>query len=623
MALDVELAAVRDFLAAHPPFAELDESVLTGLVRRMSIEYHRRGTAMMTPGQDNYRLYVVRSGAIEVRDALGSLVDRAAEGECFGATTLLGGNPAQFSVMAIEDTLTISMDAAVFAELHSTEPEFATFFDAQRSRRLATAVAAQQTSASGGAVLKSTVRELITRDPVTVPRTASIRQAAQTMAEQGVSCLLVTQDDRLAGILTDRDLRNRVLAAGRDHDIPVMAVMTDSPVTAGADALAFEALLEMVGRNIHHLPLLEADGRPVGVVTTTDLLRLETAHPVFLAGEIAKQDDPAGVAHAAARLPAVVAALVAQDASAQDIGRVVTSVGDAVERRLIDLAHRQLGPEPVPYCWVTLGSRARMEQALGADQDNALLLADGATDADRAYFGQLAELVTGWLADAGYPRCAGGIMASNARWRMTQHEWQVTFGRWLGAPVPDAVLQASIFFDMRPIAGDASLYAALVAQIRAAAPDSPRFLAHLAGAASAHEPPLGFFRNLVVQKEGEHKDTLDIKAGGTLPVVELARVHALAIGSPAVSTQARLADAVAAGVMAADRGEELRDAFEFLSYARLAHQVGAVAAGSPPDNHIAPEGLSSVEKRHLREAFAIVRAALGTLGTAYGTGKLG
>lgn len=622
MSLDVELAEIRDFLAGHAPFSELPGEALTAIIPRLSVEYFRRGTAIMAPGRDNHKLFVVRSGAVDIRDEIGTLVDRGEAGSCFGSTTLLGGNPSRFTVEAIEDVLTIVLDAATFTELAARHPAFDEFFDEQRSRRIAAAVASQQTSYHGSAILKTSTADLVRREPVAVGIGASIRDAAIAMSDNGVSALLIMDDDRLAGIVTDRDLRNRVVAAGVDPIRPVTDVMTREPVTARTDGLAFEVLLEMVSRNIHHLPLIE-DGRPVGVVTTTDLMRLERANPVYLAGDIAKQPDAQAVAAAARRLPLVVENLVAQDASADDMGRIVTSIGDAIERRLIELATERLGPPPIPYCWVTIGSRARMEQALAADQDNAIILDDTAGPEHQDYFAALAESVYDGLIAAGYAPCRGKIMAVNSRLRAPIHQWRSTIREWMNKPVPKAILKASIFFDMRPVAGDASLYTQLADQVRAEAPSSKRFLAHLAKNAVANEPPVGFFRGFVLAKEGDHKDTLDIKRGGIGAVVDIARVHALALGSTEVHTDARIAAAIEAGVIDPAKGADLRDAFEFISYVRFRHQAAAVRAGREPDNHVSPSELSSFDKRHLREAFGIVRGAQSRLGAIHSTGALG
>ncbi|HYN68483.1 MAG TPA: DUF294 nucleotidyltransferase-like domain-containing protein [Ornithinibacter sp.] len=617
MALDVELSETRDFLAHHEPFDALPDAVLDALPARLSVEYFRRGSRLIERGRDNSHLYVLRSGAAEVHDAQGSLVDRGGEGSCFGSISLTQGNPSTFDVTAIEDSLALLLPAEDFHRLCADHPEVDSFFDAQRASRMRGAVASLQLSSTGSAILKTRVRDLVGREPVAVATTATVREAARVMSQHRVSSLLVMDGERLAGIITDRDLRTRVLAADVDPGVGVTEVMTADPVTGAVDALAFEVLLEMVGRHIHHLPIVDGDARPVGIVTTTDLLRLEQANPVYLAGDVSKQTDVAGVARVASRLPQVVQALVEQDASADDIGRVVTAVGDAVERRVIALAEADLGPPPVPYCWVALGSRARLEQALAADQDNAIVIDDSMRPEHAAWFEALAARVTDGLVECGYPRCPGDVMATNPRWRQPLARWRQEFSTWLHQPVPDAILGASIFFDMRPVHGDPALFAALQRHVLTASPGSRVFLAHLAKQATANEPPLGFFRGLVLEKAGDHKDTLDIKRGGLGAVVELARAHALSVGSPAVNTQARIEAAREAGIFGAERADDLRDAFEFISYVRLRHQAAQVRRGEPTDNFVSPGDLSSFDKRHLREAFAIVRAAQSALAHRY------
>ena len=552
-----------------------------------------------------------------MRDARGSLVDRGGEGACFGSTSLTRGNPSTVSVTAIEDTLALLLPAEDFHRLCTDHPQVDAFFDAQRAGRMSGAVASLQVSSTGNAILRTRVRDLVGREPVAVGTTASVRDAAQVMSQRGVSSVLVMDGERLAGILTDRDLRTRVLAAGADPGALVAEVMTTDPVTGAVDSLAFEVLLEMVGRNIHHLPIVDAAGHPVGVVTTTDLLRLEQANPVYLAGDIAKQRDVDGVARVANRLPEVVQALVEQDASADDIGRIVTAVGDAVERRVIALAEVDLGRPPVPYCWVALGSRARLEQALAADQDTAIVIDDAMQTRDAAWFEALAARVTADLVECGYPRCPGDVMATNPRWRQPLAGWRREFSSWLHEPVPDAVLGASIFFDMRPVHGDAALFASLQRHVLTASPASTVFLAHLARQAIANEPPLGFFRGFVLEKAGDHRDTLDIKRGGIGAVVELARAHALSLGSPAVNTQARIQAARDAGILGDARADDLRDAFEFISYVRLRHQAAQVRRGAAVDSFVSPDELSGFDKRHLREAFAIVRGAQSVLAHRY------
>jgi CBS domain-containing protein len=612
MALDVELAEVREFLAQHEPFDSLPPAVLDRLPSVMTVEYFRRGSRLASRGHDDHRLFVLRSGAAEVHDAAGDLVDRGGAGWCFAPMTTQGG-PSTFDVTAIEDCLALILSEADFRRLSAEHPQVDAFFDAQRTRTLRGAVDSLQLSSNGNPILKTRVRDLLRRRPVAVDRTTSAADAARVMSDNGVSSLLVLDGERLAGILTDRDLRTRVLAAGVDPGVQVSEVMSADPVTGEVDSLAFEVLLRMVGQHVHHLPIVDGRQRPVGLVTTTDLLRVEQANPVYLAGDIAKQVDSLSVARVSSRLPRVVQALVEQDASADDIGRVVTAVGDAVERRLLTLAEADLGPAPVPYCWVTLGSRARHEQALAADQDTAVIIDDHVRPDQLAWFEALARRVTDDLVTCGYPRCPGDVMATNPRWRQPLAQWRRQFSSWLFEPVPDAILGASILFDMRPIHGEVALHADLQRHVLRASPGSLRFLAQLAKHATSNEPPLGFFRGLVLEKTGDHKDTLDIKRGGVGAVVELARVHALSLGSPAVNTQTRIEAVREAGVLTGETAHDLRDAFEFISYVRLRHQAGQVRRREPTDNFVAPEELSGFDKRHLRDAFAIVRGAQGVL----------
>lgn len=607
--MDVELAEVRDFLAAHAPFDDLPPQALDALPARLTVRYVRRGTRILSVGDPNDVMYVLRSGAVDIADAEGDLVERSDPGTCFAMSALLTGEPSRYRFTAIEDSLLLVVPGAVFDELRQTHPAFAEFFEQAHVSRLRRAVGNLQDSGRGEAVLKTVTSDLIRRPPVITTGDTTIRDAAGLMADEGVSCLPVLADGRLVGILTDRDLRTRVLAVDRDPNDPVSSVMTPEPATARSTALAFEVLMEMVGRNIHHLPVVDGDGRLVGLVTSSDLLRLQHDNPVHLVAEITAAPDVATLAGVSARIARVLEQLVVEDATANDMGRVVTALGDAIERRLLVLAEQELGPPPAPYCWVVLGSQARKEQGLASDQDNALIL-DPAADAEPdEWYAALAARVSDGLAACGYRQCPGEVMATNPRWRVSVDTWRSYFTDWARTPDPDAVLNAGIFYDMRPLHGDAALVGTLREQVLAETREAGLLLAHLAKQAVAQRPPLGFFRGLVLEKEGEHRDRLDLKQGGVASVVQIARVHALAAGLPALNTQVRLAESARAGGLSAKLAAELQDAYEFLSYVRLRHQGRAVRAGRDPDNFVDPNQLSGFERRHLRDAFRVVNVA--------------
>ncbi len=603
-AMDVELSEIRDFLSQHAPFDTLPPDVLSGIPRECTLRYARRGTVVLDVGQQGEGLYVVRSGAVDVVDEAGRLVERVGTGAAFGMSSLLEHRPTRYRSIATEDTLLVVLPAEVFDALAREHTGFATFYAATHHDRLSKAIANLQQAASGATVLSTLVRDLVSREPVTICPDDAIVDAAAAMSREGVSSILVTDEGSVRGIVTDRDLRNRVLAVGLDPRKPVREVMTSPALTMRADALAFEALLEMVSRGIHHLPVVDDHGSALGMVTTTDLVRLENSNPAYLAADIGRQTTLSGVVELARRIPPVLGELVDRDVSAADIGRIMTALGDAARRRVVALVEAELGPPPVAYSWVVLGSVAREEEALAADQDHALVLAEPGHE---AWFAELASRVTDVLEQAGWPRCPGDVMATNPMWRVTVDEWRQQFAAWSREPEPEAVLDVAIFYDMRHLSGDPRLTEA----VRRAASSyvSPRLLGHLSVQALRMRPPLGFFRSFVLEHEGEHAETLDIKRG-IAAVVQLARVYALRAGpAAALSTRGRIAAAEEVGVLDAKTAADLRDALELMSYRRLHHQVRQLRAGARPDNHIAPADLTDRQRRHLKDAFAIVRSA--------------
>ena len=610
--VDVELAEVRDFLAATPPFDVLPGPTLDRLPRLCTMRYVRRGGVVLAAGHEADGLLIVRSGAIDIVDETGALVERVGAGGAVGMSTALEGRPARYDCTAQEDTLLLVLPREEFASLVTLHPTVGSYLGGRHHDRMARALEHLRQAGSPGVRLGMPVRDLSRRAPVACGPDASVREAARIMAEAGVSSLLVVDGGRLAGILTDRDLRNRVLAADIDPSLPVHRVMTADPVTLPEGALAFEAMLAMVARSIHHLPLVDARGRASGLVSTTDLIRLEESNPIYLVADVGRAADVASLVAQVRRLPTVVTQLLEGDASAADIGRVVTAVGDAVRRRALALVLEEMDPAPVPWAWVVLGSAAREEEALAADQDHALIVAEEGHD---AWFADLAERVSAVLEECGWPRCVGEVMATNPLWRTSVAQWRGHFARWASETGADEVLHAATFYDLRHLAGDPTLTAA----VRDSVVVTPRLLGHLAAHALAMRPPLGFFRGLVVEHHGEHRDTLDLKRG-IAPLVQLARVYGLRARSDAVTTRDRITAAETAGIFGSVEAGDLRDAWELMSYLRLRHQAAQARVGALPDNRLAPADLTERERRHLKDAFAIVRDAQLRLDSSLGQG---
>jgi CBS domain-containing protein len=439
------------------------------------------------------------------------------------------------------------------------------------------------------------VKYLVKRTPVFVEPVATVAQAARTMQEAFIGSVLVADDP--PGIVTDRDLRGRVLAAGLGPETPVRQVMTRPLKTLDSDAPVFTALHLMLEEHIHHLALVE-EGKIIGVISSTDLLRHEATGPFYLRRTLDSVEDPTALAHYSREVAGTVQTLFRGGLGAVQIGRIVSSLNDALVKRLVGLAERELGPAPTDFAWIVFGSEGRLEQALLTDQDNALIYGEE-SEAARVYFAALAERVVNGLIQVGFPPCAGGFMAT--RWCKPLEQWRRLFAGWVRTPEPQALLDAAIFFDFRAVAGELSLTA--VEEIVASAKTEKLFIAHMTKDALVFGPPLGFFNRIRSDNR-----TVDIKKGGIVPIVALARAGALAAGSQERSTLERLVTAGNSGLLfKREDAALLAETFEFLLHLRLRQQLTALQTNRSLDHNVRLDALSTLERRHLKEAFVIIR----------------
>lgn len=604
--MDAAIRPVQEFLSEHHPFDLLPDAEVAALAQAMTVRRIAKGALLMAPGNRVEALSLVHHGALETRSPDGHLLARLGEGDCAGVRALLAGGTAVNQITAIEDTELYQLPRTEFDRLRATHPSFGYFFSPQGGDRLRGAKGGNVVTDRWGLTGRR-LADLIKRAPVTIARDATIRQAAELMSEHNISCLLVVEDGRLCGILTDRDLRRRVLAAGRPPEEAVDQVMTAPPQSIPATAWLFEALIMMSRHDIHHLPVVRGEV-PVGVVTATDLLRTQSNSVVYLAGDVVQREDAHGIADALKGLPDMVYELVEGGSSAYSIGHAVSALADAATTRMIQLAEAALGPAPVPWTWIACGSQGRNEQTARSDQDNCLIIADSYDPARHAeWFERFTTFVCDGLDVAGYVHCPGGIMAMNPRWRMPMAGWKKTFAGWIGEPQPEALMYASVFFDMRAIAGDQAMFDELQSVVLRQAKGSRVFLGHLVGNALTHQPPLGIFRNLVLISGGEHNKTLDMKLSGIAPIVDLARIYALDGGLAPVNSHDRIEASAKAGLISEDGARDLLDALEFLSLVRLRHQARLMRGGHRPDNYLTPQELSPFERGHLKDAFSVVK----------------
>jgi CBS domain-containing protein len=578
------------FIRAHAPFDRLNQAELERVREAVETVRFPQGAAILEQaGPPSRHLYVIRSGAARlVRD--GDVVQLLEEGEPFGERSLLSGESPSFAVVAEEETVAYRIPEAVFREL-AANPAFEAFFTeglGQRLRRTR-----KREAARAGDELAVPVASLVTRPPVFVDPGTSVAEAARIMDAAQTNSVLVA--DQPPGIVTDRDLRSRVVAGELALGTPVRDVMSRPLVVTSTETPVYGALLLMLEENVHHLAVT-GNGRIVGVITDGDLLRHRARGPLYLVKRIESGRFPEGLTSYGDEVARMVELLLVGGLDPVQIGRVVAGVNDALTRRLLRLAEEELGPPPSPYAWIVLGSEGRMEQVLLTDQDNALVFQDETSDAE-AYFARLADRVVEGLIEAGFPRCPGGYMAT--RWRKALPDWQRLLADWIETPEPQALLDALIFFDFRAVHGDLSLEP-LERRLRVAGDRAP-FLTNLARSALGFRPPLTVFRR--IRNEGGE---VDLKRSGIVPIVSLARLYALEAKSPERSTVTRLRAAAEAGVLSRNGAETLAESFRFLTGLRLREQLERLRSGMAPSNSVRVASLSSLESRHLKEAFRAI-----------------
>jgi CBS domain-containing protein len=619
---------VLDFVRKVAPFDTLSPEELHQAVERMEIAYFPRGQVIIEMGGDPAQfLYIIQAGSAKVtlpqKDGQELLVDQRGEGEVFGAVSLLQGSRALFQVTAREDLICYLLPGQAFRELVAAHPSFERHFHYGLAHNLeALRRGAVQTPASCGldsagldaSLVQSRVAEIMASDVLTCLPATTIRAAAHRMMMRRVGSMVVVEESgHPIGILTDTDLRSKVLAYGRSPYSPVLEFMSQPLHTLTPDSHAFEALLAMSTHGVHHLVVTEAE-RVVGLVSDHDLRGLTGSSPVSVVRDIEKVDSLDELVRVRSKIDRVLEMLLKLGGSAQTMLALVTEFNDRLTIKLLELIeaeleHASLGRPPVPYVWMALGSEGRREQTLRTDQDNALIFANVPLERQEGikdWFLGFAERVVGGLERCGFPRCTGEVMASNPRWCQTELQWQKTFQHWIGNPEPLTLRLATIFFDFRGIYAEADFIENLQASLKDALEGNRLFLRFMAKNALYNRPPLGFLRQFVVEKSGEHKNKLNLKLSGLTPIVDAARVMALDLGLTQTNTLERLELITQAGLIKPDQAADLREAFGFITLLRIGQHLAARAQGEVPDNFVDPASLNSLQRKMLKESFGVI-----------------
>ena len=595
-----ELLPIRNFINELPPFDQLNEALLNQCCLSLSIGYYSVNDHFVHVDTNEPQLYIVRSGAFEVTTETGELLDRISDGQFFGFSGLLSGEKIVNKVKILEDGLIYHLPLACFDKLRSNSKSFDRFFNQAFAKRLR-----HQGTLKNNDINTSHIARLISPSLISIKSDATTQQAALLMSNKRVSSIAVIDNETLIGIVTDRDLRNRVLAKGLDGTTPITQIMTKDPLTASKNTLIFEAMLLMSEKSIHHLPIVD-NGVPIAMLTSTDIMRSQSSQPLLLISQINRQNDIESLKNISIQINLLLQNLINSDAKAQDVGRILTSVTDTLTRRLIYIAEKKLGSPPIKYCWLSFGSQARQDQAAGSDQDNALLLESKCNDEQQVYFKNLTEMVCFGLNECGYIYCPGDIMAQNPKWQMSLKQWKSTFSNWISQPDPSALLNATIFFDMRPIHGDHSLFTQLQTQVLKTSKGNDIFIAALTANAMQNTPPLGFFKGFVIERDGSEVKGIDLKHKGIALINDIARIYALSYGIDETNTSKRLLAVSKQTDINKKDILNLFDAHQFISQQRLLNQGSQHVNDHPLTNYLLPENLSSLHRHQLKDAFKVV-----------------
>ncbi|NOX26424.1 MAG: cyclic nucleotide-binding/CBS domain-containing protein [Deltaproteobacteria bacterium] len=616
------LTVIVKFLQSALPFNSLDSRALYRLARLCRIDFFPQGTIVFQQGISTVDyLYLIQQGGVKsyLKDADDeiSLNDYRGRGEYFGALPIIQNTRANLNVETVEDTFCFLISKDDFLQLLARHREFSQYFLRTMSAKMVKNVYAEfrqhkisTKTESGLYLFSATIGKIAKGRLFTIPAGTAVREAAVIMSEKRIGSLLVTDNDgKIIGIVTDRDIRSKVVARGLVYQTDVAEIMTAPVQTISSQAVCFDAILQMMKKRVHHLAV-EQGGEIVRMITTHDIMVTQGTSPLYLFREIGAQRRVSGLYDLSAKIYQVVRSLIEEGAKANNITRMIAVLNDHILEKMLSLLLEEYGAAPLPFCWLLMGSEGRREQTFKTDQDNAILYADSDDEVKNLraaeFFRSFGEAVIGHLVKCGYPLCPGDIMASNPKWRQPLAVWKGYFRAWCRTPTPESVLNSTIFFDFKAEFGAVELAAELRSEVLGYSKREDLFLMHMARNCLASRPPLSFFKNFVVEKDGRHKDTFDLKRKGMVFFVDFARLLSLKYGVDETNTMARLQVLGQGGYIPESLGMELVEAYEFLMQVRLVHQLHQMDGGHEPDNYIKPGDLSDLERQTLKEAFAVI-----------------
>jgi len=610
-------ATVLHFLRAHLPFAQMEPEALGFLAGHLELGYYPQGSVILEPDQGELKtFFIIQRGSVEVlpfdaaRGGRSQAVNLGA-GECFSVGAMLEKRAVMSPYRANSDTFCYELAATHFPELLRRSPVFSAFAtrylasmlrESRKLIRISSVSAAAEQQAMG-----RPLGSLIGRSAVTCPPQAPVGDVLRVMQERKIGSMLVVDDaGGLVGIFTRHDVLDRVALAQCDLARPISEVMTPGPLTLPAEASAWEAALLIAHRGIRHVPV--HDGlKVIGVVTERDLFALQRVSMRAINRTITDAGSVDELARTAEDIRRLARSLLGQGVAAEQLTLIVSTLNDALTRRILEIESRRFDLAGLRWCWLAFGSEGRYEQTVSTDQDNGLVFeGEGAPEMLRRTLLPFALAVNHALDACGFPLCKGNIMASNPQWCLSLEEWRQQFGRWVANSDPQALLHAVIFFDFRVLHGEEGLARILRSHLTGLTRENSRFQRQLAQYALETAPPLGRISDFVTEDGGEFRGSIDLKKSGARLFTDAARVLALAAGVEHTGTAQRLRQAGPLLNMAPAEVASAVEGFFFVQGLRLRTQMAAEQAAAAV-NRVYPDRLNEVDRRILKESLRQAR----------------
>lgn len=601
------LPNIVSFLQTIYPFNLLPSTALNDIAQTVDILLLGPEETITNDDNSTY-LYIIRTGVMQQNNLDGTLRAKLGEEDIFGFNLQQNDSEFGYSILAIENTLLYRFDYASLIASVDAYPQIASSLALSLNTRLRAQDAKQNSEQHTHQHYLRPNSDLADPKIAIVSPTDTIQEVAHQMRNViGVSCAFIVDENRiLIGMITDKDMTKRVVAQAKNVHEPISSIMTKDIHTVYEDELVMSAVHLMMKHNIQNIPVLNNQKQVTGFITPQHLIQNDSVQSIFLLDKIRHADSIAALIDLSKQRSAVFQSMMGSNASPTIIGQVLSMIYDAFTYRLIELAIKQFGQPPCKFTWIVAGSHARNEVHLASDQDNAIILADDATGSDRIYFNHFAMYVCKALSELNYSLCTGRFMAATPKWCQKAHIWQEYYRKWSTNPEYDLLLNLNVFLEIRPVYGDEGLFENVDACRHELVSKNMSLTIAMLRNTLRTRPPLGIFKHLVLEKDGNNNKVLNIKKAAISCMVDFIRIHSLMQGGTALNTSERMEFLHENNVLNDVTYQDLSETYHYVNRLRFQHQLQAIQNEKPIDNQLQPDLFGSFERQHIKDAFRIV-----------------